>query len=245
MRVFPCFFIVAIGILVSSCAGSSSDGSPLFDQEPSSYPPAWYVRQVEGVDVVFLPDTNLEADKKVTEAIEEAMRLLPEDFADTLQGLAAIYVSGAPTLCSDDWASGCAGKIQVSLHETANAASYPFPWTHYAQDGYTYVERLKITIHEFGHVISFANEYELLYSFPQVGEEKSPTRYGATSYHEDFADSFTFYVLWPEYLKQCCPLRYAFMQQAFGMEYANVYPMPSSICDRLFPEFEPPTECQE
>lgn len=125
-----------------------------------------------------------------------------------------------------------------------------------AKDGYTDEEMVYLLLHEMGHAwdhhSSSANQaLTELYDNVIQKESESPSLYGyrytsscktdkscelkiteEVDRAEDFAESFSFYVVIPEYLKDNFPLRYNwFKENVFGnKEFESV---PSSIESRL------------
>lgn len=186
----------------------------------------------------FEEDTTMDENRDRVHELLQVIELLPNHLIDPI-GLMGIRISGAPDLCGHTWASGCASRDKpfIGIHETSIAEDYPWEWEHFATNGYTHLERVKILTHEFAHIIDFhvlSNELRLDFGNVRTLEPQSVTSYGDTKKSEDFADSLTFYVLWPDYLKAHYPERYAYMHEIFsGVEYEALDEMPSSIQSRL------------
>lgn len=204
----------------------------------TAYPPD-STHTIKGIPIYFEPDTSLGENAKRVAELREVLDVLPDHLFQPL-GRVRVRVSGSPDLCRSAWASACtpAGVTpRIWIHQRSDADAYPFDWEHYATNGYTHLERVKILDHEFAHLIHrFVISSEQIEAFNAVrdNEPESPTRYGDTRWSEDWAEAFAFYVLWPDYLERYYPERYVFMYDLFGgIEYTPRDTIPSSIKDRL------------
>ncbi|PJC51797.1 MAG: hypothetical protein CO031_00710 [Candidatus Nealsonbacteria bacterium CG_4_9_14_0_2_um_filter_37_38] len=153
---------------------------------------------------------------------------------------------------SFEWATGLYifGYNEIEIN-TAPNPEHPFPFERPPENGYTDEEILFCFLHEMGHSWDFSRSEDLASSSKSYQEilekEESPSLYACyytdcfsgelkksegINEMEDFAESFTFYVLLPEYLKKNFPLRYAwFKDYVFGgLEYESI---PSSEKARL------------
>lgn len=81
------------------------------------------------------------------------------------------------------------------------------------------------------HIHDFDKDYATRVYFPEKGEITLYSKeWGET---EDFAETFAFYVMWPEYLKENFPKHYEVIKKILVREYKSVYPITSSIKSRL------------
>lgn len=186
----------------------------------------------------FEIDTSPRENAQRVAELHEVLDLLPAHLIEPL-GSVKIIVSGAPDLCDHFWASGCAWRdaSQIGIHQRSDADAYPWDWEHFATNGYTHLERVTVLVHEFGHLVDFhVLTWEQRAAFNDVrrAEPESVTSYGDTERAEDFADTFAFYVLWPDYLERYYPKRYAIMYDIFGgITHESRDAMPSSVQARL------------
>lgn len=205
---------------------------PAFEYHPLS----WH--RIQGHKVFFEADTSPTENLRRIAELEEVLALLPEELIAPA-GPVKYQVSGEPDLCSATWASGCSFRDEprIGIHERSDADAYPWDWEHFAEDGYTHLERVKVLVHEFGHVVHqhVINIEQMAAFFDVILEApETVTSYGERSWKEDFADTFAFYVFWPDYLQAHYPLRYAYMYDLFGgVTYEPLDEMPSSVKARL------------
>lgn len=53
----------------------------------------------------------------------------------------------------------------------------------------------------------------------EVNTNRQELIVGEYDAREDYGNTFALFVMWPEKLRECCPVRYEFMKNAFGEEY--------------------------
>ena len=205
---------------------------PAFEYHPLS----WH--RIEGHKVFFEADTSPNENLRRVAELEEVLALLPAELIEPA-GPVKYQVSGEPDLCGKTWASGCSfgDEPRIGIHERSDPDAYPWDWEHFAEDGYTHLERIKILVHEFGHVVhQHVITIEQEWDFRDVTyvEPETVTTYGGRSWKEDFADTFAFYVFWPDYLEAHYPERYAYMHELFGgVTYEPLDEMASSMKSRI------------
>lgn len=90
-----------------------------------------------------------------------------------------------------------------------------------------------VVLHEIGHI--YGTWKKATYTKFKKAKEVSPTLYGQVDgRHEDFADTFALYILWPSYLKQYFPLHHEAMKTIFlEKEFQDFYSNSPYIQNRL------------
>lgn len=146
-------------------------------------------------------------------------------------------------------------SIQINL---TPGERYNFPFKNIADDGYTDEEMMYLVLHEMGHALdhhSSSADQELAEPYDNViqKESESPSLYGYryTSFceannsckieiteevdrTEDFAETFSFYVMVSQYLKENFPARYNwFKENVFGGKEFEASPVPEAVKSRL------------
>ncbi len=223
--------LLAMTLFGTACSSATTaDDSPLLSEESVA---------IDDHLLIFEVGTFIGENERRVEEFLEAINLLPEHLIDPLNGITIIHLP-QPTGCNGTvWASGCVSLTtpQITIHETSNIDAYPYDWEHFAVNGYTNFERVYILVHEIGHLIDlFVLSPEQRIAFGEVRklEAEAVTSYGNRGVLEDFADAFTFFVLWPDYLAEHTPERFAHMQKIFdGFTYEPRVNMPSSVQSRL------------
>lgn len=250
--------IVVFGLIIAACTSSADDNTLNKNNEGlinyvlngetlawhenipeaespvlNSYPPGFY--RIEGIAVWFHDDSPAEVNDAWVETIRHARSLIPESLYLRIlkQETLTLEVAYEPTLCEWAWAFGCGGNGTIKIQEGQDVELAkeidPEPT---AKDGVTSLERLKVFIHEFGHVVGDTGAYELINSFSE--QELSPTTYGQRNYAEDFSESFSFYLLCPMHLKNYHPSRYLSLQSLLGDVMENTScEIPASTLSKL------------
>lgn len=238
--------MVAITLITTACSSAETSANykaygvpdwttelPLEDSPaPNTYTAGDY--RIEGIAVRFLPDSATDANASWARIITEARMLFGESaYQRVLNNTTfSLTIGYEPNLCVE-WAIGCAGDRGIFIQEGQNVelamriVSEPI-----GKDGVTETERLVIFIHEFAHLL--ARPY-YIYTRMLDPLELSPTTYGQRNMAEDFAESVTFFLLWPRHLEAFHPSRYETLKYALrGVEQAQTdYGMPPFQMSRL------------
>ncbi len=163
-----------------------------------------------------------------------AIALLPEDFVKKIcpdrQIKIYFYIDQRV------WVTGFIDKdncrVFINLKPSSKRPDW-ITWELLVINGFSDDEILLLMVHEYYHLFNPGGS--ILDSLYQDTENKepSPSDYGrAKGKGEDAAESFCFYVLWPEYMKIYAK-RYEIMKNLLGKEYDQFLKIPKSYADRI------------
>lgn len=185
-------------------------------------------------------------------ALDEAIDYLPEDVVKIIRGQSGLNITIITE--SNSCVNGYANGGGVAFNTKPADTGCPFNWIPLIQDGFSHNEMVYVALHELAHYYFFysTEDGKTLKAFLETVAERGAIEPGgekivwrelpATIYpiltpgwqiHEDVAEAFSIYVMWPDILKKNHPIRYAFMKKVFGREYFLRVPMPDSIKSRL------------
>lgn len=245
---------ISITVILAVFLSGIFVGKALFEKSPEEVLIEDTLTRLKGYRIIVEENRDFPDFAKWIKGAEKAASLLPSDvlFTITFQnGYSAnpFYLT-IGFIEIDYWGTGnynCwENKIRINTTPDPN---HPFPFEHISENGYTDEEILYVFLHEMGHAFDYSRGEETWSNskFYQwiLEKEKSPSLYAY--YHrtdsglvkldkinpiEDFAESFAFYVLLPDYLKKNFPLRYDWFKNIVfdGIEYESA---PSSIRARL------------
>lgn len=210
--------IVALGLFIWFIAQSGT-----FSQTPTTttttvaatattttLPPA---ELVDGVSVVFQTRSNAFRNDNVRRTITQAIAALPEHLANEIRDI-TVYVVDSPIRCINN--SLPPGSVVAACADGVDNA-----WVELILNNGG--GRLRTVVHEFGHIIGgdltpWGTQRYAAY-FNQIyvagSGDAPPTTYGERFFFEDYADSFSLYVLDQNRLRRCCPDRYDYFKSLF------------------------------
>jgi len=167
-------------------------------------------------NVVVVFQNSMPQDERMVWAsiFDEAIELLPQHIVDLLKTTTITFTQVG--VC-DIRVLGCYdSKTELIGMRTDTLASF------------NRIDVLAVLIHEIGHAIDFAMDNNArLFADLHEADTHRPTSYAGTNSAEDFAESFFIYVMYPSYLRNCCPERYTFMMDKVfnGIEYSEDFPL--------------------
>ncbi|MDP4010300.1 MAG: hypothetical protein Q8P37_00350 [Candidatus Spechtbacteria bacterium] len=209
-------FLLASLLTETNSTGSSNELDPLANAR--SNPAGKWLDTNErlyllyGTTVTFDYKIASEEKKEWIALLQTSIELLPPNLRDELDGLLVSFNTG--NTCVEDNYLGCFNSRSFSIYISTQKLNAP-------------LDLMSVTLHELGHAI----DHRLAPGramFQGLRQNRSfPTAYARTSATEDFAESFFVYIMYPEYLKECCTARYRFLQNNVfnGVEYKNRYPL--------------------
>ncbi|MDX1535428.1 MAG: hypothetical protein R3346_01570 [Candidatus Spechtbacterales bacterium] len=184
---------------------------------------------------------DFELMKNWLNALEDALQLVPKNTVKEFESVE--FLSDV-----NMWYTGRAhDESRVSINTNPNPV-HPFPYEYLSEDGYTIDEMLYVWLHEIGHLWHRKNIEEFQYEVLDVFEDTGVTKYVCNNYSpdtcvtrhyvnvpENFAESFSLYIVLPEYMKTHYPDEYGWLMNNIfeNKEFDLDYNPPSSLRARL------------
>ncbi|MDX1535462.1 MAG: hypothetical protein R3346_01740 [Candidatus Spechtbacterales bacterium] len=185
---------------------STTTPAPVTETEQPDTNQDYTEKTVNGVRVFFHPQTSTLTNNRLISSIDRSVSMLPDHMKEVIREVTIYAVRRAekcPTIVGTNRVAGCADGVNS---EWIELIGYQSP---------------AVILHEFGHIIGNmkTNRGTTIYSmfFANVYSEEpvGPTNYSRRYYIEDFAETFSIYILAPHVLKEGYPIRYEFFRNLF------------------------------
>ena len=164
---------------------------------------------MHGVTATFSDDLTDQEKRIWLLYLEESVNLLPPHLLREIEGLLFSFNSG--NTCVEDRNLACFTRHNFSVFMSTTKQEKKR-------------NNIKTMLHEIGHAV----DYKMTGNEPTMPDKlhknrNKPTPYARTNAYEDFAETFSIYILSPGYLLTKSPARYDFMRDKIfqGKEYFN------------------------